>query len=136
LTILRNPPGVRWDQRSIKEPEAQRLQWGDVTGDLYLNKSVFLSHVPPEIWRYELGGYPVIKKWLGYRQASRRNGAALNLQELDQLRQIVHQIAALLALRPLLDAAYEKASAHAWVVDNFQAEATSQAQSQWQLAQS
>src|SRR5262249_4934705 len=43
----------RWDQRSIKEAEAQRSEWGDVTGDLYLNESVFLSHVPPEIWRYE-----------------------------------------------------------------------------------
>ena len=115
----------RWDQRPVKEAEAQRPEWGDVTGDLYLNELVFISHVPAEIWRYELGGYPVIKKWLGYRQASRRNGAPLNLQELDQLRQIVHRIATLLTLRPLLDAAYEKASAQAWLVDDFQAEPSS-----------
>lgn len=115
----------RWDQRSVKEVETQRPEWGDVTGDLYLNESVFLTHLPPEIWRYELGGYPVIKKWLGYRQASRRNGAALSLQELDKLREIVHRIAALLTVRPLLDAAYEKASEQAWLVDDFQAEPTS-----------
>jgi hypothetical protein len=115
----------RWDQRSAKEAEAQRPEWGDVTGDLYLNESVFLSHVPLEIWRYELGGYPVIKKWLGYRQASRRNGARLSLQELDKLREIVHRIAALLTLRPLLDVAYEKAAEQAWLGDDFQAAATS-----------
>jgi hypothetical protein len=114
----------RWDQRQVREAEAQRPEWGDVTGDLYLNDSVFLSHVPPEIWRYELGGYPTIKKWLGYRQASRRNGAALNLQELDELRGIVHRIAALLTLRPVLNAAYEKASEKAWVNDEFQAQPT------------
>jgi Type ISP C-terminal specificity domain len=34
-----------------------------LTGDLYLNESIFLAHVPREIWRYELGGYPVLKKW-------------------------------------------------------------------------
>jgi hypothetical protein len=109
----------RWDQRSLKEGEAQRPEWGDVTGDLYLNRSVFLSHVPPEIWRYELGGYPVLKKWLGYRQANRRNGSPLSLQELDVLRDIIHRIGALLTLRPLLDAAYEKASEQAWLLDDF-----------------
>jgi Type ISP C-terminal specificity domain len=112
----------RWDQRSIKEGEAQRSEWDNITGDLFLDESVFLSHLPPEIWRYELGGYPVIKKWLGYRQANRRNGAPLSLPELDKLREIIHRIAALLALRPLLDAAYEKASEQAWMIDDFQLE--------------
>jgi hypothetical protein len=92
----------RWDQRAVKEAEAQRPEWGDITGDLYLNELVFLSHLPSEIWRYELGGYAVIKKWLGYRQVNRRKGAALSLQELDELRGIVHRIAALLTLRPAL----------------------------------
>jgi hypothetical protein len=62
-----------------------------------------------------------LKKWLGYRQASRRSGTALTLQELDELREIMHRIAALLTLRPLLDIAYEKANEQAWLVDDFQA---------------
>jgi hypothetical protein len=33
----------RWDHRSVTEGEALRTVWGDVTGDLYLNKSVFLT---------------------------------------------------------------------------------------------
>jgi hypothetical protein len=86
----------------LKEMEAQRPEWGEVTGDLYLNDSIYLSNVPEEIWRYELGGYPVLKKWLGYRQSNRRGDSPLTLKELDELRGIVHRIAALLTLRPQL----------------------------------
>jgi len=110
----------KWDQRTIKEMEAQRPEWGDVTGDLYLNDSIFLSNVPAEIWRYELGGYPVLKKWLGYRQSNRRGDSPLTLKELDELRGLIHRMAALLTLRPQLDAAYEKVRGHAWLIDDFQ----------------
>jgi len=115
----------RWDVRTVKEPEANRAEWGEITGDLYLNKEVFVSNVPEEIWRYELGGYPVLKKWLGYRQANRRNGGALTLQELDELRGIVYRVACLLALRPLLNVAYQKASADPWLVDDSGSESAS-----------
>jgi hypothetical protein len=110
----------RWEERSVKETEAQRPEWGDVTGDLYLNESVFLCNVHVEIWRYEMGGYPVLKKWLGYRQSNRRGGSSLTRKELDDLRGIVHRIAALLTFHLVLDAAYEKASKQAWLVEDFQ----------------
>lgn len=109
----------RWVARPVAEPETMHNEWGDLTGDLYLNEEVFLSHVPEQVWRYELGGYPVLKKWLGYRQAKRRKHTALSLQEMDELRGIVLRIAGLLTLRPDLDAAYEKASANAWLIDEF-----------------
>lgn len=44
------------------------------TGDLYIEESVFFANVPEAVWKYELGGYPVLKKRLGYRQADRRGG--------------------------------------------------------------
>lgn len=113
------PATERWDPRSARDDEVQHSEWGSGTGDLYLNPDVFLGHVPEEIWRYELGGYPVLKKWLGYRQAARNEGRALTLQELDTLRGIIHRIAAVLVLRPQLNAAYEKAAAHAWLIDDF-----------------
>ncbi|HZC24731.1 MAG TPA: type ISP restriction/modification enzyme, partial [Candidatus Binatia bacterium] len=109
----------RWVERAFDDSEAQREQWGETTGNLYLSKSVFLKHVPKAIWQYELGGYPVIKKWLGYRQATRRNGAPLSLGEMDELRGIVLRIATLLITRPLLDQAYEAASGNAWSVADF-----------------
>jgi hypothetical protein len=108
--------GGRWDERAPTDSEAQRSEWGEVTGDLYLSESIFLTHVPQEVWRYELGGYPVLKKWLGYRDAGRRDGP-LSLDELDFFRGIVLRIAAVLALRPALDEAYERASASAWLLD-------------------
>lgn len=108
----------RWDSRQTGKGEVLRPEWGELTGDLYINKQVFLAHVPEQIWRYELGGYPVLKKWLGYRQAGRRAGGALSFQELDELRGMVQRIAAILTLRPLLDSAYEKACADPWLIDD------------------
>jgi hypothetical protein len=107
----------KWDERSPKETETLHPAWGDVTGNLYLNDAIFLSHVPKEVWQYELGGYPVLKKWLGYRQADRRGGAPLLLKELDDFRGIVLRIAAMLMLRPMLDRTYEDVSAASWLID-------------------
>jgi len=88
-----------------------------VTGDLYLNDLIFFSHVPKSVWQYELGGYPVLKKWLGYRLSERRAGAPLSLSELEWFRSIVLRVAALLLTRPQLEHAYEKATGAAWSVD-------------------
>jgi hypothetical protein len=57
---------------------------GDTTGDLYINDAVLFRHVPDRVWHYELGGYPVIKKWLGYRDRGRRPGIPLPQVTLGQ----------------------------------------------------
>jgi hypothetical protein len=44
----------------------------------------------------------------GYRQSNRRDGEPLSLRELDDLRGIVLRVAAILTLRPQLDAQYER----------------------------
>jgi hypothetical protein len=107
----------RWVERAPAEGEAARPCWGDGTGDLYLNDDVFLANVPERVFKLELGGYPVLRKWLGYRDAGRRPGVALSLAELDHLRAMVHRLAALLALHEALDRLYEDAAAAAWTVD-------------------
>ena len=108
----------RWAEREPSDTDAQRPEWGETTGDLYLNRRVFLRHIPHEVWRYELGGYPVLKKWLGYRDNGRRRGRPLALAELEHFRGMVRRIpAALLTLRPLLDQAYESASVDPWPLD-------------------
>ena len=104
----------RWEGRSLQNREGYQGEWGEETGDLWLNQQVYLRHVPRAVWEYELGGYPVVKKWLGYRDAKRRGGQGLSLGELDELRGIVQRIAALLLLRPQLDKVYEDASADAF----------------------
>jgi len=124
----------RWDERPPAESEPLRPEWGEVTGDLYLNENIFLANVPRGIWRYELGGYPVLKKWLGYRQANRRDNAPLSLGQLDELRAIVLSVATLLTLRPMLDAAYEKAAAASWPLDELSADTGKAAQANAQTS--
>lgn len=100
-----------WRERAPGKGEAANAAWGASTGDLWLNDAVFLKNVPERVWRYELGGYPVIKKWLGYRDVKRRPGRGLTLAELERLREIIHRVAAVHVLHAQLDAAYEKAIA-------------------------
>lgn len=106
-------PG-KWVPRLPTEEEGTHDAWGQGTGDLWLNDSVHLKNVPERVWRHELGGYPVLKKWLGYRDSKRRDGRPLRLAELEYLRGIVQRLAALLLLQDELDAGYEKASADAF----------------------
>ncbi len=43
---------------------------GETTFDVYLNARAFWRNVPASVWRYKLGGYQVLKKWLSYRERS------------------------------------------------------------------
>lgn len=103
-----------YDSRPTATSEPMRPAWGETTGDLYLNDTAFFRHVPEAVWRYELGGYPVLKKWLGYRQASRRGDRPLTVPEARHARSIIQRLAALLVLRDKLDALYTEACADAW----------------------
>ena len=104
-----------WKPRPMRDEElpaaAAGEAWGERTGDLYLNERTMLSHVPEAVWTYQLGGYPVLKKWLGYRQADRRGDQPLTDDERRWLRQMVQRIAALLALGPALDGLYQEVAA-------------------------
>lgn len=105
----------KWVPRPFEENEmpvpTAVESWGDRTGDLFISGQVHFGHVPEAVWQYQLGGYPVLKKWLGYRQADRRDGKPLTDDERRWLRQMIQRIAALLALGPTLDALYQEASA-------------------------
>ena len=41
---------------------------GNTTFDVYLNGNAYWRNVPASVWRYKLGGYQVLKKWLSYRE--------------------------------------------------------------------
>ena len=111
----------RWIPRVYTADELPATEfgnaWGDRTGDLYINDDAYFSNVPELIWHYELGGYPVLKKWLGYRQADRRDGKPLTDDERRWLREVIQRIAALLALGPSLDALYQEVGANAFTID-------------------
>jgi Type ISP C-terminal specificity domain len=111
----------RWKPRAFMEEEKPAdefaVAWGDRTGDLYINDTTFFANIPESVWTYQLGGYPVLKKWLGYRQADRREGEPLNDEERRWFRSVVQRIAALLALSPQLNALYQEASANCFTSD-------------------
>ena len=41
---------------------------GKTTFDVHLNRRAWWRNVPAAVWRYKLGGYQVLKKWLSYRE--------------------------------------------------------------------
>ena len=41
---------------------------GETTFDIYLNGNAYWRNIPASVWRYKLGGYQVLKKWLSYRE--------------------------------------------------------------------
>jgi Type ISP C-terminal specificity domain/N-6 DNA Methylase len=113
MLILRSYYGAArgdWRQRPVEAESEWRESWGGSTGDLFINDEVFFENVPENVWRYELGGYPVLKKWLGYRHADRRDGKPLTLSEVEHLRGMIRRISAVLVLSDELDNAYELAS--------------------------
>jgi hypothetical protein len=99
ITVTYWGPGKgRWKPRSFTAEELPAAEyaeaWGERTGDLYLNDDAYFANVPELVWTYQLGGYPVLKKWLGYRQADRREGQPFTDDERRWFRQIIQRIAA------------------------------------------
>jgi hypothetical protein len=96
-------PG-KWINRAYAEGEAQHPVWGGSTGDLYINSEVYFANVPKA-------------KWLGYRQANRREGGSLTLMERQHFRSMIQRLAALLVLHRIADALYERSAAAAFTAE-------------------
>lgn len=99
-----------WKQRPKEQMSYWNAVWGETNGDLFISERVFFKNVPQSVWSYELGGYPILKKWLGYRDKGRRPETPLSLQEVDHIRGIVRRIAALQVLHERLNSYYESIS--------------------------
>jgi len=106
-----------WLARPFTSEEDAVAAWGERTGDLYISEDVFFANVPEAVWQYQLGGYPVLKKWLGYRQANRRSDQPLTADERRWFRAVVQRIAALLALTATLDELYSAAAENAFTAE-------------------
>ena len=81
----------------------ERTALGDATGvlgqttfDIYLNGNAYWRNVPAAVWRYKLGGYQVLKKWLSYRERAVL-GRALLPEEILYFAEVVRRIGAILA---------------------------------------
>ena len=70
---------------------------GRTTFDVYLNDNACWRNVPAAVWKYKLGGYQILKKWLSYRERGVL-GRALTPQEVLELAKIARRISAILIM--------------------------------------
>lgn len=80
---------------------------GDTTFDIYMNDGTYWENVPAKVWSYTMGGYPVIKKWLSYREEEVL-GRPLRVNEALEVSGMSKRITALLLLEHDLDESYER----------------------------
>ena len=73
------------------------LALGATTFDIYLNDRAFWRNVPAAVWRYKLGGYQVLKKWLSYRERGILD-RALTLDEIQHFTDTARRIGGILQL--------------------------------------
>src|SRR5215212_8565562 len=107
---------IEEEARAMSLPRLQTLaRLGETTYDIYLNNVAYWKNVPSRVWTYTVGGYPVIKKWLSYRERSIL-GRSLTTEEVREVQDIARRIAALLLLEEQLDSNYEtvKQSLYTW----------------------
>ena len=80
---------------------------GGTCVDVFLNERAYWRCVPMGVWRYTIGGYQVMKKWLSYRERPLL-GRDLTAEEARYVTEMARRIAALLLLEPALDANYAR----------------------------
>ena len=83
---------------------------GGGTLDVYLNDSTYWQNVPAAVWDFYIGGYQVMKKWLSYRERPLL-GRPLKVEEAREVTAMARRLAALVLLRPALDANYAAVAA-------------------------
>jgi len=97
------------------EAEAQRLNLSYATLierlgppiNVWLNDKAYWLSVPQRVWGYSIGGYPVIKKWLSYREGSVL-GRSITKEEARYVTHLIRRLTALVMLGPALDVNYEE----------------------------
>ncbi len=82
----------------------ERAALGDATGllgqttfNIYLNGNAYWRNVPAAVWRYKLGGYQVLKKWLSYRERGVL-GRALLPEEVGYFAEVARRIEGILTI--------------------------------------
>ena len=78
--------------------------------NIWINDNVYWANVPADVWKMTIGGYPVIKKWLTYREY-KVLGRALKSDEIAYITNVVRRLKALLLLGNALDDNYRAAAA-------------------------
>ena len=73
---------------------------------MYWNADAYWANVPTEVWEFEIGGFPVLRKWLEDRKREKL-GRPLRLAEIESFTAIARRIAVLLLMGDDLDAYHD-----------------------------
>ena len=84
------------EERSAFGTALQALR--GTTFDICLNGNAYWRNVPASVWRYKLGGYQVLKKWLSYRERDIL-GRVLRPEEVQHFADTVRRMAAIVVGR-------------------------------------
>jgi len=108
--------GYLINEETVTMPgQGKLVKRDDNAYDILLNDVSYWEHVPQAVWEYTLGGYPVLKKWLSYRE-QKVLGRDLHPEEARTFTEIARRIAALLDLQGDLDRNYQavKQNLYTW----------------------
>ena len=81
------------DERAALDDASTIL--GKTTFDIHLNRRAWWRNIPAAVWRYKLGGYQVLKKWLSYRERDIL-ARPLRPEEVQHFTDTARRIAAIL----------------------------------------
>lgn len=99
---------VALEARSLGLSEAAALALlGRTCVDVHLNPTTCWTAVPAAVWRFTIGGYQVVKKWLSYREHTLL-GRPLTEDEAKHVRTTIRRLTALVLMGPELDGNYRE----------------------------
>jgi hypothetical protein len=81
----------------------------DEAVDVWINDLVGWRNIPKEVWAFTLGGYPVINKWLSYRE-QQVLGRPITDTELVYVSEMVRRLTAVVELAEDLNKCFAECS--------------------------
>lgn len=109
LHLLRSskldPPIARFEGEGDGKVQTGRqgLRYESKTERVYINPTQYFEGVPPEVWEYPIGGYPVCRKWLKDRKER-----VLSLDEIKTYCRVVTALSKTIEVQAEIDKLYPK----------------------------
>ena len=103
--LLRDCPHRGFAQYAGKgDHSVESVVWGEADQRIHINKTQSFGPVPETVWRFTIGGYQVLDKYL-----KSRKGRRLSLDEINHLGQVADSLAFTIDQMALIDKAWANA---------------------------
>ncbi|MCF6191675.1 MAG: N-6 DNA methylase [Candidatus Hydrothermae bacterium] len=99
-----DPPLARFEgdgDNRVGRNKREGFLYDESSQRVYINKTQYFAPVPPDVWRYPIGGYHPAEKWL-----KDRKGRQLSLEEIKAYCRIVTALAKTIELQKEIDEIY------------------------------